>query len=514
MVLSLVNIPEHSAENTLYKNNKRIASLEDQVITIGSAGAASLLAVAYPMGFNKSTKKHGPWAVPDATVLVITLTGATGGTFGMSINNLVSENTAFDFDISAAELQARLLAFGFSTTVVLDNLIYTITFDGTDQIETLPTVSVDITQITGDITESVTVNDGVAQTASPTIINIDMEDRTGGTFTITYDGNESAGIAFAASALDIENAILAIGTHAPDSVSVSRRVGVNEIYVEFDDIADLLSLPTVSFTSSLSGGTGDSDIVTVGDVLSLASASEVEIEIGTATGGTFTVTANGLTTAGIAFDATAGEVDTALANIGFTVVTDLTSTLYTIVFSGKDEVIELPTLSGNISSLTGAGIGGEATAGTATNGLQRIRGFINPYDAQSGITTGSVALVVLTGSDTTATATQTTPHGLATGMSLTMSGATESLLNVTATITVTTPFSYTYTVSAVSGGTTDSGAYTTTNDVTRTMMIKGTIRYDDIAALIATANHSALQTALRNDLIPDGLIVQGLTQIH
>jgi len=155
-----------------------------------------------------------------------------------------------------------------------------------------------------------------------------------------------------------------------------------------------------------------------------------------------------------------------------------------------------------------------ATAGTATNGLQRIRGFINPYDAQSGITTGSVAIVVLTGTDTLATATQTTPHGLATGMSVTVSGATESLLNVTATITVISPYAFTYAVSAVSGGTTDSGAYTTTNDVTTTMMVKGTIHYDDIAALLAIASLSALQTALRNDLVPDGLIIQGLTQIH
>jgi hypothetical protein len=104
-------------------------------------------------------------------------------------------------------------------------------------------------------------------------------------------------------------------------------------------------------------------------------------------------------------------------------------------------------------------------------------------------------------------------------MSLTFSGAAESLLNVTADITVITASTslgtvFTYPVSAVSGGTTDTVAYTTTNDQIATMMIKGEIHYEEIWPLVATADVTALKAALRADLIPDGIIVQGLSAVH
>ena len=514
MVLQLNNIPTHADENTLFKNNKRITSLHDQIITIGAAGAASLLAVAYPMGFNKSTSKHTPWIAPDPTVLVVTLTGATGGTFTITVNGMTT--LAIAYNALASVVDANLKAIGYETSSVLASLIYTITFDGQAEIETLPTVSADTSLVTGDVTESVTVNDGTAQIASPTVLNISLGITviaTGGTFTVTYDGNTSGAIAWDASAHDIMTAILAIGTHAPDTVTVTRD-SLASIAIFFDDEDDLLVLPTVSATlTNITGATGEEAQVTAGDVLSTASASDVEVDVGTATGGSFTVTVNGTTTAAIDFDATAGEVDTALANIGFDVTTGLASTTYTITFDDAVEVITLPTITASIAGLTGV-TAGVATAGVATNGADRIRGFINPYDITSGITSGTGAAVVLTGSDTTCTITTTNPHGLVTGMSLTMSGATETKLNITATITVTSATTFTYTVAAVSGGTTDTVAYTTTNDVTATMMTKGDIHYDDIAALIATGSLSALQTALRADLMPDGLIIQGLTAVH
>ena len=491
--------------------NQRIVSENDINVTFAATDSAAVLAVGYPVGYNESTGDHAPWMAPDATVSVITLTGATGGTFTITVNGATTGAIAYNATI--AVVAGSLRSIGVTATVTLDTLVYTVTFDNEAQIKVLPTVSADLSGITGDVSESVTVADGTAQVASPTIMNIDFGTRTGGTWNLTYDGNTSGEIQFAASALDIKTAIEAIGTHAPDSVTVTRRVGVGEIYIVFDDIADLLVLPTVSadVSSNLTGGADDATAVaTAGDVLSLASASEIEMDVGTATGGTFTVTVNGVTTAAIAFDATAGEVDTALLTAGFTVVTDLTSEVYTIVFSGKDEVLTLPTLSGSIIPLTGAVVAIATTAGTATNGTHNIRGFIHPNALSIGTVTGSVALVVLTGTDTVCTATQTTPHGLVTDMSLTMSGATESLLNVTATITVTTSFSYTYAVSAVTGGTVDSGAYTTTNQSMVLIMIKGQVHATLPEGLVASGDLTALRTALKQNLLEKGIVVQGL----
>jgi hypothetical protein len=501
----------HAGANTLLDPNKRIVSELDINVTIGAADAAAILGVGYPMGYNESTGDHGPWIAPDPTVSVITLTGATGGTFTITVNDATT--SALAWNATAAVVAAALKAIGFVATVALGTLIYTITFDGAAEIKVLPTVSANLVGITGDVTESVTVSDGTAQVASPTVLNLSIGQdvpATGGDYTITYDGNTSAAIAFDDNAAEVKAHILAIGTHAPDNVTVTR-IGLGDITVFFDDIADLLSLPTVSGTmTNLTGDTAPGATATVGDVLSLASASEIEIDVSTATGGSFTVTANGLTTAAIAFDATAGEVDTALLAIGFTVVTDLTSEVYTIVFSGRDEVITLPTLSGSIIPLTGDVVAIVTTAGTSTFGTDEIRGFINPEPLQVGTKTGTAALVVLTGTDTLCTATTTNAHGLTTGMSITVSGATESLLNVTATITVLTATTFTYAVSAVSGGTTDSGAYTTTNDTMVLIMSKGTIHATLPESLVATGDVAALRTAMKDGLVEKGLIVQGL----
>jgi len=307
MSTKLDPLVNRSAANTLYKNQKRISSKYDQNITIGAAGAGSLLEVCYPIGFNEATSKHTPWVAPDPTVLAIFLgtTPATGGTFSVVVNDSAELDIAFD--ATAAEVVAAIKGIGYEVSCDLASDTYTITFDGQAEIETLPTVVGDITDLTGDTASSATT-----------------------------------------------------------------------------------------------------------------------------------------------------------------------------------------------------------TAGTATNGADRIRGFINPNDTQTGTTTGSVSLTRAT---TLATATQATPHGLATGMSVTVSGASNAAFNVTATITVTSDYAFTYAV-ADSGSTSDTGTYTTTNDEIATMMIKGEVHYDDIWPLVATADVTALQTALRADLIPDGLIIQGLTAVH
>ena len=253
-------------------------------------------------------------------------------------------------------------------------------------------------------------------------------------------------------------------------------------------------------------------------------ATVLVIYLGTtaATGGTWGITVNGnAVEVDIAFDATADEVVAALKGMGYDVTCVISETTaagdtYTVTFDGQPEIETLPTVVGTVTDLTGdTASSSTTTAGTATNGADRIRGFINPNDSQAGITTGVGSAVVLTGTDTLCTITTADLHGLETGMSLTFSGATESLLNVTADITVISTTTFSYAVSAVTGGTTETAvAYTTTNDEIATMMIKGEIHYDEIWPLVATADVTALKAALRADLIPDGIIVQGLSAVH
>ena len=503
MVLDPTQQTNYAAANSLLSPQERIYSKYDINVTLGAADAAAVLGVGYPLGYNKSTEQHAAWMAPDPTVAVITLTGATGGSFTITVNGKIS--AAIAYDATAATLVAELRAIGYDVSASLNALIYTVTFDGQTEIEILPTVTVDTTNITGDVAESVVVTDGTAQVQDPTLLNIDLEDRTGGTFTITYAGNTTAAIAYDATDVEIETAILAIAVSPPVSVSVTRQTGGHEVAVAFDDLADLLSLPTVSATlTSLTGGAGATAVVTVGNVI-VPDETTVAIDVGTATGGMFDVTVDGETTAGIAFDASAANVDSALLAIGYTVTTALVGTTYTITFDDKDQVITLPTATASIAGLTGA-TAGVVTAGAATNGTDEIRGFINPNDTTIGTKTGDITLSRVT---TTATATTVNPHGLVTGMSLTISGATNTAYNITATITVTGTRTFTYAI-ADSGISVDSGAYTTTNDIMVMMMSQGIIHAALPQSLVAASDVTALNTAMKNGLVEKGLIVQGL----
>lgn len=298
---------KNAAANSLLKPNKQILSALDINVSVDGTDAATLLDVGYPMGFNKITNQWGPWTAPDPSVIVVDINDRTGGTWGLTVDDLVIANTVIAWNATAAVVAELLRINGYVATVVLDTKVYTITFADTAEIEVLPTLAGDVTQLTG----------GTSATAV-------------------------------------------------------------------------------------------------------------------------------------------------------------------------------------------------ATAGTATSGKQVVRGFVNPEVMQTGIKTDTAALVVLTGTDTLCTATIVN-HGLRTGMSITVSGATEAKLNITATITVLTPDTFTYPVAAVSGGTVDSGVYTTTNDTMTTVMVKGKINAAVPQGLVATGDVTALNTAMRTELIPAGLIVQGLT---
>lgn len=284
-----------------------------------------------------------------------------------------------------------------------------------------------------------------------------------------------------------------------------RIVSENDINVTFAAV-DSAAVLGVGYPVGYNESTGDHAPWMAPDPTVLA------IFLGTtpATGGTFEVVVNDHLE-DMAFDITAAAATAVLKAAGYEVSVTLANDIYTFTFDGETELKVLPTVTGDVTDLTGdTASSATVTAGTATNGTHNIRGFIHPNDLTIGTVTGSVALVVLTGTDTVCTATQTTPHGLVTGMSLTMSGATEAKLNITATITVTTSFSYTYTVAAVSGGTVDSGAYTTTNQSMVLIMVKGQIHATLPQGLVATGDVTALNTALQNDLVEKGIIVQGL----
>jgi len=117
--------------------------------------------------------------------------------------------------------------------------------------------------------------------------------------------------------------------------------------------------------------------------------ASIEIDTDGATGGTWFITVNGTSTGNLAYNATAAVVTATLLGMGYVATVDLTSGVYTITFDAQTQIANVPTLTGDVSSLTGAG-GSEAatvTAGTSTYGLNKIIGFVWPDEIVLNATT-------------------------------------------------------------------------------------------------------------------------------
>ncbi|MCP4612088.1 MAG: hypothetical protein GY845_25605 [Planctomycetes bacterium] len=110
--------------------------------------------------------------------------------------------------------------------------------------------------------------------------------------------------------------------------------------------------------------------------------TEAATDMDGSTGGTWTITVNDMTTASIAYNATVDVIDAELKAIGYDTTTVLVSgatEVYTTTFDGDPEITTLPTVTTTLGSLTGGTTPATVvTAGTATDGLHNIKGFVYP----------------------------------------------------------------------------------------------------------------------------------------
>ncbi len=182
---------------------------------------------------------------------------------------------------------------------------------------------------------------------------------TGGTFTLTFDGQTTSAIAYNASALTIESDLEGLSTIT--GVTVTGDSG-GPWTVTFVDPTGDVSLISGN-AASLTGGA-----VTVATTQA-ATVRRNEVQrvtiVGTPTGGTFTLTANPIgggdeTTSGIAYNAAASAVDSALEALtswtsGDATVTGSAGGPYTITFTGTWAGTNVALLTGSGASLTGGG---------------------------------------------------------------------------------------------------------------------------------------------------------------
>jgi hypothetical protein len=146
-----------------FANHKRVVlgPLSPFPGIFGTNAAELLMAKAYPIGYNTNTEQYAPWMAPDPTTVLVD-GGFTGGTWGITIDGIDIANTVLAWNATAALVAATIKAsMGVEATVVLATGEYTITFGAEDQLAVLPTVTVDVTQLTGG-TAAATVTDGTA----------------------------------------------------------------------------------------------------------------------------------------------------------------------------------------------------------------------------------------------------------------------------------------------------------------------------------------------------------------
>jgi hypothetical protein len=224
---------------------------------------------------------------------------------------------------------------------------------------------------------------------------------TGGTFKLIYDGQVTSALAYNASTATVQAALWALSNIADNDVAVTGTAGnytltwinslgnvnpvevvtksltatatasergwvhpvTGEVLVAIKDLddkqTDITAAPT--FTGVLSGGKGTAVVATtVPGVLN--TTSEVQTITVTATGGTFTITYSGQTTAALAYNASTATVQAALWALSNIADNDVavtgTAGNYTLTWINSLGNVAQPTttvtnLVGNITFVTG-----------------------------------------------------------------------------------------------------------------------------------------------------------------
>lgn len=175
------------------------------------------------------------------------------------------------------------------------------------------------------------------------VITLGGTTATGGTFTLTFNGETTTTIAYNAAASTVQTALEGLASYSSGDFTVTGDAG-GPYTIEFTGTlaATNVSLITASATS-LTGSANEEQTVTI---------------INSPSGGDFTLSFNGQTTASIAYNAAASAVQTALEGLsgiksGDVSVTGSAGGPWAVEFTGDLAKTDVSTLVAN-SSLTGA----------------------------------------------------------------------------------------------------------------------------------------------------------------
>ncbi|EAQ81658.1 hypothetical protein [Blastopirellula marina] len=177
---------------------------------------------------------------------------------------------------------------------------------------------------------------------------------SGGTFTLTFNGQTTSGIAYNASAATVQSALEALSNIASGDVAVTGDDG-GAWTVEFDQAYANQDVPIMSASgASLTGGTGTIS-VTQAAAGTVNERQQVSLSSGV-TGGTFTLTYAGQTTSALSYVAGAAAIESALealSNIDAVSVTGPSGGPWAVEFQGSLAATNVVLMTGDGDNLTG-----------------------------------------------------------------------------------------------------------------------------------------------------------------
>lgn len=364
---------------------------------------------------------------------------------------------------------------------------------------------------------------------APTVVEVDMTDVTAGTWTLTVNG-----IALSAFAYNITAAAVAEALRTKGHI-VTVDLTAKVYTITFDDELDILSPPTVTcaVSGSLAGEASESFTATPGTAV-VPDPTTLVIDLGGATGGTFTITVNDVTTAAIAYNADAAAIVAALLAEDI-VATAAIDTDITVTFGSLEYLVALPTVSGDVTGLTGD----TESSATAVPGTEVVPDPTT-LEIDLGSASGGTFTITVGASTTAAIAYNATAEAVVTAVGLISHTVTDvledgvhtisfgsltdlvTLPTVSATLTALTDTIYDITIGTTTYGTHNIVGFVNpevvtlsdTDDVIGVICTSGVIHYDDIEALVAVGDVTALQTALKNGLVSKAFEIQGLVGVY
>src|SRR4030067_1112488 len=260
-------------------------TLPDVAVTIsgdgtGAMATASVNGLGAITGITITDPGSGYTAAP-ATRYDVSAGSATGGSFTLTVDGLITG--AIAWNALNTDIESALLAIGAPATV-----------SGTGPWVVVFAVAPSSVSIDGALLSQAVLDFSASVGATTDVYNVTAGSATGGTFLLDVDGLIAGPIAWNAPAGDVEASLVA-------ALIPATVTGTGPWVITFTTAPTLVTMDGASLTQGVADASA-----------SAAAATPWTVHVGSASGGTFTLSVNSVATASINWNAAAADVESAL----------------------------------------------------------------------------------------------------------------------------------------------------------------------------------------------------------